>query len=81
MDIATCVKWRLNVTMLGKPNCYNMQKGRNILKSLSTCSVKQSKLLFSHSQASSSSQGGPSSSQGGLALVSQNMVKPHKNKA
>ena len=42
-------------------------------------SVKQSKLLFSHSQASSSSQGGPSSSQGGL--VSQNMVKPHKNKA
>ena len=28
-------------------------------------SVKQSKLLFSHSQASSSSQGGPSSSQGG----------------
>ena len=56
-------------------------------------SVKQSKLLFSHSQASSSSQGGPSSSQGtqvkedlvlvkeDLALVSQNMVKPHKNKA
>ena len=28
-------------------------------------SVKQSKLLFSHSQASSSSQGGPSSSEGG----------------
>ena len=30
--------------------------------------VKQSKLLFSHSQASSSSQGGPSSSQGGTSF-------------
>ena len=25
--------------MLAKPNCYNMQRGRNILKSLSTCKV------------------------------------------
>ena len=65
MDIAACVKWTLNVTMLAKPNCYNMQIGRNILKSLSTCKVLSKANLFSHSQASSSSQGGPSSSQGG----------------
>ena len=39
MDIAACVKGTLNVTMLAKSNCYNMQRGRNILKSLSTCKV------------------------------------------
>ena len=39
MDIVACVKWALNVTMLAKPNCDNMQRGRNILKSLSTCKV------------------------------------------
>ena len=43
-----------------------MQRGRNILKSLSTCKVlSKANWVFSHSQDSSSSQGGPSSSQGG----------------
>ena len=65
MDTATCVKWTLNVTMLAKPNCYNMQRGRSILNLLSTCKVLSKANCYSVSQASGSSQGGPSSSQGG----------------
>ena len=73
LDIAACVKWTLNVTMLAKPNCYNMQRGRTILKSLSTCKVLSKANCYSvivkpqvSSQGGpSSSQGGPSSSQGG----------------
>ena len=69
----------------GKPNCYNMQRGRNILKSLSTCKancfsvivkpqvqVKEDLALVKED---------PALVKEDLALVSQNMVKPHKNKA
>ena len=75
MDIAACVKWTLNVTMLAKLNCYNMQRGRNILKILSTCKVLSKANSYSvivKPQAQVKED---------LAVVSQNMVKPHKNKA
>ena len=65
MDIAACVKWTLNVTA-GKAQLLQHAKRKKhteVIKHMQ--SVKQSKLLFSHSQASSSSQGGPSSSQRG----------------
>ena len=71
MDIAVCVKWTLNVTMLAKPNCYNIQRGRNILKSLSTCKVLSKANCYSvivQPQVQvKDSQGGPSSSQGGTS--------------
>ena len=69
MDIAACVKWTLNVTMLAKPNCYNIQRGRNILMSLSTCKVLSKANCYSvivkPQVQVKDSKGGPSSSQGG----------------
>ena len=80
MDIVACVKWTLNVTMLTKPNCYNMQRGRNTLKSLSTCKVLSKANCYSVilkpqvkvkedlalvKEDPALVKGGPSSSQGG----------------
>ena len=96
MDIAACVKWTLNVTMLAKSNCYNMQRGRNILKSLSTCKVLSKANCYSVivkpqvqvKEDLALVKEDPALVKEDLvlvkedlALVSQNMVKPHKNKA
>ena len=89
MDIAACVKWTLNVTMLAKPNCHNMQRGKNILKSLSTCKVLSKancypvivKPQVQVKEDLALVKEALVLVKEDLALVSQNMVKPHKNKA
>ena len=96
MDIAACVKYILNVTMLAKPKCYDMQRGRNILKSLRTCKVLSKANCYSVivkpqvqvKEDLALVKEDPAlvkedlvQVKGDLALVSKNMVKPHKNKA
>ena len=89
MDIAACVKWTLNVTVLAKPNCYNMQRGKNILKSLSTCKELSkanccSVIVKPQVQVKEDLALVKEALvlvKEDLGLVSQNRVKPHKNKA
>ena len=79
----------INVAMLANPNCYNMQRGGNILKSLSTCKVLSKANCFSvivKPQVQVKEDLALVKEdlvlvKEDLALVSQNMVKLHKNKA
>ena len=74
--------------MLAKPNCYNMQRGKNILKSLSTCKVLSKANCYSVivkpqvqvKEDLALVKEALVLVKEDLALVSQNMVK-HKNKA